>query len=276
MNSGELHKIPIVDKVAGTDTPAVPAVLDEPGGTPPPRLGIIHLLALLTISAVLFGAQRGVQILEKSASHTDKLTAHYLILDSIYLAVLAAGVVGLAALARWRASTRPQSLGPGQWILAVAGTAMLLTYSVEITRRAIVAFWDPANARMSYLPQLAFSATVAAAQMFAFTVVAQRYVERGGWRRIIVLLAIAGAAQATLDAILFLVIGEWLRPPFPLFEFFYPAPAVVAVLVASVTVIYAGYDAFRVRRDWLHFLGMAMVFINGLMWVGYWLASRLF
>jgi hypothetical protein len=76
--------------------------------------------------------------------------------------------------------------------------------------------------------------------------------------------------------ILFLIFGEWLRPPFPLFEFYYPAPAVVAGFAAGPAIIYAVYDAFRFRRDWLHGLGVALVFVNGLTSVGYWIASRLF
>jgi hypothetical protein len=90
------------------------------------------------------------------------------------------------------------------------------------------------------------------------------------------MLAVASAAQMTLDVMLLVMIAEWFRPSFPLFDFFYPAPAIVAAAVSIPTIIFAACDAVRVRREWLHFLGVALVFVNGLMWVGYWIASRLF
>ncbi len=117
---------------------------------------------------------------------------------------------------------------------------------------------------------------IAAAEMFAFAVAISRCAEKGGWQVILGILAIAAAANMTLDVILFLIFGEWLRPPFPISEFYYPAPAVVAGLAAGPAVIYAVYDAFHVRRDWLHSLGVALVFVNGLTSLGYWIMSRLF
>ncbi len=113
MDANDLREIPMPGHVADASAQAAPAILDDPARTPPPRLGIIHLLAWLTVASALLGTERSVQILEKAASHPDKFASHYLLLDSILAVALAAGVVGLAALVRWRASEKPQSLGPG-------------------------------------------------------------------------------------------------------------------------------------------------------------------
>jgi hypothetical protein len=257
------------------DSPETSATEEEASaGAPPPRLGVIHLLAWLTVAAVFLGTERSVLLLETAASRPDTRVEPYFLLDSIRVIALAAGVVGLAALVRWRTSERPQPLGPGHWILAVDGTAMLLVYGVVLARRTIVAVLVPADSRITYLPELVLIVAILVARMFAFAVAAQRQEVKGGWRRIMVMLAIAAAAQATFDAILFLILGGWFVPPFTLFDFFYPASGFVAGAVACATIIYASYDAFRVRRDWLHSLGVAMVFVNGLIWVGYWIVTR--
>ena len=273
MDANDSREILMPDHVGDAAAPAAPTILDAPAGTPPPRLGIIHLLAWLTVASALLGTERSVQILEKAASHPDKFTAHYLVLDSIRVVALAAGVVGLAALVRWRSNGRALPLAPGHWILAAEGTALLATYLVQIVQRVIVAILDNPNDRISYLPAFGLLALIAAAQMFMFALAVSRCAEKGSWQVILGILAIAAAAKMTLDVILFLIFGEWLRPPFPLFEFYYPAPAVVAGLAAGPALIYTVYDAFRFRRDWLHGLGVTLVLVNGLTWVGYWVAS---
>jgi hypothetical protein len=274
MISDDPQEIPEAPEVTGADAPAAPAILDEPSGTPPPRLGIIHLLAWLTVSAVFLGTERSVQILEKAASHPDTIAAHYLVLESIRAVALASGVVGLAALIHWRVGVQPRPLAPGHWILYIEIIALLLVFGVETARRIIVAVWDVSNVRASYTPALAIYAPIAAAQMIAFAAAALRCVEKGGWQWIFGMLAVASAAQMTLDVVLILIVSESFRPSFPLFDFFYPAPAIVAAVVSGITINFAAYDAFRFRRDWLHGLGVALVFVNGLMWVGYLAASR--
>ncbi len=245
---------------------------DEPDGTSPPRLGVIHLLAWLTVAAVLFGTERSVRLIESASNHADNFIAHYLAFDMIHLAAMAAGVVGLAALVRWRVGGKPRPLAPGHWILVTEIIPMLLIYGIEFARRVIVGRFGVTGTPTSYLPLVAFHALIATEQMFAFAAAVMWCVARSGWRCVLGSLAVASATQATLYAILFLVFADWLHPPFTLFDFLY-APAVVHAVAAVVTVAFASYDAIRIRRDWLHGLGVALVFINGLTWVGYWAAS---
>jgi hypothetical protein len=208
VNLDDPHEIPRAN--LPTDAPVAPAICDEPDGTPPPRLGVIHLLAWLTIAAVLFGIDRSARILEKASKHPDWVVSHYPAIDTVRLAAMAAGAVGLVALVRWRAGGRPRPLAPGHWILAAEIIAMLLVYGVEIARRMIAAVSDHADPRTSFLPVIAVYALIAMAQMLAFAAAVLRCLEKGGWQWIFGLLAVASAAHMTLDAILFLIIAEWL------------------------------------------------------------------
>jgi hypothetical protein len=181
MNDSDPRETQTASYSADAAAPTGPTILDELAGTPPPRLGIIHLLAWLTVTAVFLGTERSVQILEKAASHPDKFATHHLVLDSIRLVAMAAGAVGLTALVRWRAGVQPRPLAPEHWILYIEIIAMLLVFGVETARRLIVAVWDGSNVRTSYLPVFAFSAVIAAAQMRAFGAAVLRCAEKGGW-----------------------------------------------------------------------------------------------
>jgi hypothetical protein len=269
MDSSDECEITAGARITNLDAPIESTMI------PPPRLGIIHLLAWLTVAAALLGIERSARLLENAAIHSDKFVPHNQVLDTIHVIGIAAGVVGLAALIRWRVGGHPSPLAPGHWILIAEVAPMLLIYVGEIARRALVAK-SGINAQTSYLPVVAITALTAMAQMFVFSLAGFRWVQGRSWQLVFRLLAVGSVSQMTLSILLFTFVAGWLAPPFPLVDFFYPAPAVIHGIVSSTTVAFAAYEAFRIRRDWLHGLGVAVLCVNGMTWVGYGIASQLF
>ena len=97
MSSNGSPENPSASDVAAPGSASAPPIVNDLDGTPPPRLGIIHLLAWLTIAAVLFGTNRSAHGSSEASTIPIGSSRIYQALDTIRLAVMAAGVVGLGA-----------------------------------------------------------------------------------------------------------------------------------------------------------------------------------
>ena len=136
MNSDEPQEIPDGAEVTSTDSFAEPTILDEPHGDPPPRLGIIHLLAWLTVAAVLFGIENWLRNVENaSGTRQGPLPTVYQGFSFASFSMMSAGVVGIVTLLRWRFRGRPQPLSPGHWILVCFASSCAIGYSLSTAWR---------------------------------------------------------------------------------------------------------------------------------------------
>jgi hypothetical protein len=235
----------------------------ESAGNPPPRLGIIHLLAWITVAAVLFGIEKQAMSRDRGFFGAESTSFLYHGLNFVQLTAISAAVTGMAVLLRWQRRAHPAPFAPGHWMLIWYCLSSVSNYALSMFWRIWQRSLDMYDVRSGELLVEAVLVLIGAFQVIVLASAAIRYKSVRGWRRIFILFAICTGLNTVA-----IFASSWSL----LFRGF----AILGYVIAyPVFAIYSVRDFFRVRRDWLHGLGVAVVIIEALMRIGLFLTWRL-
>jgi len=243
----------------------------------PPRLGIIHLLAWTAATAVLLKFNVAMEMIETS-SHFDEmptaLRVFRQVIQFVQSTVHAAGIVGVSVLLLGRVRGATGRLQPGHWIVAIDTVAFLVVHSWWALYTAARAsgiierntFGFGSGFIWFYLPFGVISLLRAAT--YGATATGLRDARR--WRVLFATLAVVGLIVSLIQ-----IAASFSRGRFGLFGLtnlpLWPL-IIAAVLIPTVVL-----DLRRgPRRDWLHWLGIAVLGVGTALSMAWWGWSLLF
>jgi hypothetical protein len=221
----------------------------------PPRLGIIHLLAWTAITAVFFKVDAALHLLEKGPNPVSTSSALDRVVGFVDSTLMAAGIVGLAVLFRVRLRCRPVRFAPGHWILIGTLMPYVSMYAVHVAHYVFTSLRHAsADFQNKSWPALlfAFMAESAALGFLVFQTAARQIRDQRIWNRTIRLLLIVSGGEAILYA------GVLCYQFDSLSHAVRWIVGVAHLLTALALAVVAADDVSRVRRDWLHFLGVGL------------------
>jgi hypothetical protein len=218
----------------------------------PPRLGIIHLLAWMTVAAVLFNYDYS----HVPANQVFVLKIGRII--GIFLEILnAAGLVGCGVLLSAKIRGMPGRLQPGHWLLFY-GCLRLIEYRFQFPVQAEIALFL-AGRVSPYTPGMVlFGISDKLLEIVAFLFFANLIPEHGRWRVFFRSWALAISLPSLL-----LFIVSWhspdlfFTPPNRDVELWCPLLTIQSLMLGVVALL----DLIRPsQRDWLHWLGICLCF----------------
>jgi hypothetical protein len=236
----------------------------------PPQLGIIHLLAWMTVAAVLLGIY---EYLYLGRSRQPVTFVTWLIMFSRNLQAAALVGAGVAINAKIHQPWR--HFQPGHWLLLYLGLTTLLTLVSRLFERL-------AGLDAYAIPHEYFSPIVSSGktllEMVIFFWIAWQIPEPGRWKNFFKFWAWCIIASLVLYLFFYLVFGLWRQGPLapvrvgatppptsltpPLWQFIVAASVMgytrylLPMLFLMVVVV---MDARRKRkRDWLHWFGVVI------------------
>ncbi len=216
----------------------------------PPRLGIIHLLALMTVTAVFLTAFTPITL-------QRPLPVVSLCIFSFNIIVKAAGFIGAYVLLRAIIRHTPGCLQPGH--------CMLLFGFVETLGTIIN--WIVYNSLQTSFGPLVLAVVITICESAAYFWCALRIPERGRWKLFFRLWAVAVSLPAVLVFIEFLchqmITGLSPFSRFPRIAAFF----IILIMPLIILFIVLLIDIIRgCRRDWLHWLGVC-IFVFDTTWM---------
>jgi hypothetical protein len=220
----------------------------------PPRLGIIHLLALMTVTAVFLTAFTPITL-------QRPLPVVLLCIFSFKFIIKAAGFVGAYVLLRAIIRHTPGCLQPGHWMLLFGFVETLGTII-----NWLVYAWLNNFLQASFDP-LVLAVVVTICESAAYFWCASRIPERGRWKLFFRLWAVAVSLPAVLVFIEFLchqmIPGLSPFSRFPRIAAFFIILIMPLIFLSIVLLI----DIIRgCQRDWLHWLGVC-IFVFDTTWM---------
>ncbi len=271
MNTEEPDPIPAANPVTTPGEPPSAAIPDEPEFYQPPRLGIIHLLAWTAITAVMFKVDVALRLLEKSSTgdlHSVQVPTVLRAIGFSYVALMAAGIVGLAVLVRAWFRRQRGRLAPGHWILM---SVMIPDSAIYLVSVAYYVYYirlrEAGDFLHAYWLLILFTAVTEVVRAVLFILAARRVREKRGWKGSFCLLAIVTVGEAVLYAGSAGLLSAWNS--FEVLIMVQWIAAVAQMLTSLVLGIVALIDLLRVRRDWLHCLGMGLYIASNLFSLSY-------
>jgi hypothetical protein len=230
----------------------------------PPRLGIIHLLAWTAATAVLLKFSLAMEMLGDTGggSLPEGMSIFRQIVGFIYSTAHAAGIVGAGILLLAKISRAPGRLQPGHWLLLVATVAWFLFLSIQGVFVLAQSAGLAGNSAFVWLLAAFGAVEILCAALYFYAALAFRHGMR--WTICFGLLTV-------VDALLGL---RYLCNPlldFPWSLGFSPLWSLFVGLVLLVTVLVDLRHG--PRRDWLHWLGIAIVATAVAISVAWWVWS---
>jgi hypothetical protein len=229
----------------------------------PPRLGIIHLLVLMTVTAILMQAQTSIM-----AQLNQQIPFKSWVPVIIIMIVYAADVTGAGILLNIKCHRVKGRFQPGHWILfysVVASLAAIILGSIV----SIVVNGTRQNAPGLIDTAIIVHFTRMIAEVIAFLWFASELPEKGRWKILFQLWALITLFQLFVYSLSIMKLST-------IPEFFYGTgsyvlfqklPAILLLLVAILDLVRGA------RRDWLHWLGVCnMIFISLITFLFYWFA----
>jgi limonene-1,2-epoxide hydrolase len=212
----------------GRPTPS-PGTAAPPEHFQPPPLRILHLLIWTAVAAALF----------KANMDTAYHPIHRQIRDVGNIIILAGGIVGFTVLVRSMFRGLNGRLQPGHWLLIVAVPVMVIN---TIGSRVLM---TNESERWTLLAQWCVVWLTGVYCVALYSVAMWR--TKDGWRwnvlfMFLVLLALAKVVELVL-------VNIWIDMVFEIANYSIVCLGLLAVVLADL----------RVRRDWLHWLGMAVL-----------------
>jgi hypothetical protein len=207
----------------------------------PPRLGIIHLLAWITVAAVIFGIRRTLWVYESSFSLLTIIVMFITIFRS-------AGLVGAGILINVKRLQIQDRFQPGHWLLLYLSLTTLGNLALNISTRYASASFNKVTPTLEYLGGSLF-------QIIVCYWIASRIPELGRWKNCYKYWAWTIVATVILSFIKPFIYGYSFQYAV-LFLWLLPS-----LLLISVTLI----DLIkRCPRDWLHWLGVWIIVFENL------------
>lgn len=233
----------------------------------PPRLGIIHLLAWMTTTAVVMSFHA---LMNQSGSSTPPAASVEIrrwVVEFRDAVLVGAGLVGLTVVLLAKARREAGRLQPGHWLVAVMSLSTLAHWAIN---RAIYVLVMGASLEHYRLGQpwifgLHGLVGLAAGGVYFYLACGRRESRR--WQIVFGFLTVrslicvgqifAGRFTISLSAFVMLLTPTLVTP--------------IALVVTSWLDLRRGP-----RRDWVHWLGVAMVLIGDIWFVANWVFLRLF
>ncbi len=229
----------------------------EPEYYQPPRLGIIHFLAWTAVTAVFFKVDAAWRLMATGPILELFGNLFYRVVWLIGLTLMAAGIVGLAVLVRGQFRRQPGRFAPGHWILiGMMIPEVFLCVLNKVWYFLYMLDEGPTYTNMFVLVYLLCALTEVGCVVF-FVAGARRIREKRGWKWGLCLIAVVHAS----NALLFLFAATslvWHTSGMFTFAMITGISGIVQMLTLLVLVIVALMDLLRVRRDWLHCLGVGL------------------
>ncbi len=230
----------------------------------PPRLRILHLLAWMTVATVIFKFNLAVSgVIARAMAGTagrviKNWSVAYRAIALTQVIMYAAGFVGLGILVAARFRRRPGRLQPGHWMLVVevslyAATripdvVLLLTYLIQQGASFRLPSW---YMRLNWEPLVV--PCLCRASLYYWASI--RTIDGWRWRALFVCLAILAVIAALWPALAWVILSRgWFGMRALVAGFPIPVNAVLCLTLLAVVLA-----DLRVPRDWVHWLGVAVV-----------------
>ncbi|MGO8690847.1 MAG: hypothetical protein ACLQLG_14590 [Thermoguttaceae bacterium] len=229
----------------------------------PPRLSILHLLLWTTVAAVLFKFNMAVAavVLRAMAGMHGKMVATSIVnrvIAPTRVIMYAAGLVGLGILIVSKIRGRRGRLQPGHWMLAVEASlyagvrvpevALLLTSMVHQGAPFRFQSW---YMYFTWIPLVAACLCRAGFYFWA----SHRTTDGRRWTALFACLAVLAVIVALWPAVPWVLVTGGR---FGMLRLVARLPIPVNAVLCSTLLVVILLDV-RVPRDWLHWLGIALV-----------------
>lgn len=228
----------------------------------PPRLGIIHLLAWTAATAVLLKFWMGMEMLREAGDIAARPATEMVrqVVSVIYSMAHAAGIVGTGILLLAKVRGRTGRLQPGHWLLPLDTAAALLAMScwgLWVAAEAVGAVDEFSSPWFLGAYGLV---GILCGGMYGWAALAAKEAKR--WKALFAALALVCLMRGLS------YVAVWVLDMYELLTTF----PVGSLIVGPVLLLTLLVDQRRgPRRDWLHWLGVAIVASNILMSVAWWL-----
>lgn len=253
--------IPLLDDPLLADTSAADQYFQ------PPRLGIIHLLAWTAATAVLLKLWMAVDMLRGTDAGSMGQAAEVFQQASriIYNTVLGAGIVGTGVVLLGKLRGAPGRLQPGHWLLTIETLATLLTllcwlsYTLLLEKRSELDY-----SPTTFVWLLVYLGIKKLLQAVAYFVVTGLVRDALRWRVALFAMGVGVAIEGLAYICMAFWLELWWLVSFPLGQFIAGAVLLVTVLLDLPA---------RRLRDWVHWLGVALIATFVGMWIAWWAFS---
>ncbi len=230
----------------------------------PPRLGIIHLLAWIGTSAVMMKLVTwGGWFGSMSERFPGWMKLFFVANTYFNLTLIAAGIVGTCVVIHYKYRGHTGHLQAGHWLVmnitisAIMSTALFAVFT--IANALFHARNGPGNSPISFNVLFAGQAVPRLITAALWLLAAIRAREPSPWKALLGFLALRSASTGMLHLL------TALSTPSSLMSgsvFQLPIGAALILMFLSVAVM---TDlSHNKKRDWLHWLGIAMLFITSI------------
>lgn len=228
----------------------------------PPPLRILHLLAWITVAAILI---RIVMVFD--AVYVDatggRVEPFVRAMRFFSNSLTAGGIVGAGILvAGWVRGIRGP-LQPGHWLIVVNGLSSTIAYALFLAQLALMqtVFWSLEEHRYLHLMHVCQTGFLSLLQIVLWYAAARNTVDGTRWKAFFGIVSASYGIRLLLTCIDALYYESWT---FRLGWFF-------SVFLGSILVIVVVRDRRRaLPRDWLHWVGVGIAIglsLNALLWL---------
>ncbi len=232
------------------------AAVDAVDYLSPPRHGIRHLLAWLTVSAVML---RFLVLPQSSFFSLDgpALQAQQHAMGIFRAAYFSAVLCAAVVLLRTKLRGTPGPFQPGHWICLAMAPCLATIAFVE---NGLSGYLASANHLLSGFGRAATGLVLwpvlIQVAVFVWCTIQRMYTSAWWWRLAFLVFSLASAYAFLMD-----LDWLWLLPGTPIVHHPEAHGACVAIVLAIVAAVSSDW-VFCVRRDWLHWLGVGSMFVD--------------
>ena len=217
-----------------------------------PRLGIIHLLAWAAVSAVLLIVLISIGFFSNKTDEHQQRHLLGIILEALFrILPFAAGVVGSVVIVRAKLRDRSGPLQPGHWILLITSFSLVSELVITLVFTAMRQCFGDLEFPTAYITYV--SGIIPLATAVFYLVATMRLDDLLRWKIMFCGFAffyvVVGFAMLLGPIVSKTIFYLALIPLAPLLVFLFPFNVVNDIVS-------------KVHRDWLHWLGIAIVAIR--------------
>ena len=252
----------------------------------PPRLGIIHMLAWMAATAIVLKIDLAISVLYEAGnsrlgldtSEASQLTVAWIYASwTINSMARGASLVGAAVLLRACYRGIGGKLQPGHWIVLIE-VLWFVAWMGRALIQGVLYNFDLWRHPISKRVDLVVFSFIVLCHVGLYLYVAWRNLREKRWRRLFIVVGVLALVQhAPYFVSLLLFRPQWFLPH--LLTALARGMALAAVVPHALTALAVGMALAvvvtldlraRCRRDWIHWLGVAILMMPVLMRVGGW------
>lgn len=240
----------------------------------PPRLGIIHLLAWVTIAAMLMKFDLAVGSPQIGRpNHSESFNLAVKLIDAANSILSAACLTGGAVFWCDRFRRKPGRIQPGHWIVAINACLFVMELALRPLEASLPNGGEPGESRIIVIFLVFLAAVVPVCLAFFFA--AYRLPEPRRWKCALALQGLEYLGYSLTLIMNLLLFRKFFEPALS------PSSQIYAyvnrltdgldylgLIIAAYLVLICAIDFWkRRRRDWLHWLGAASPIIATLLYI---------